>query len=244
MVISEETYRKIYNQLQGAGIIGRCEPYPYGVSSFFRYHCERKSNDPKIRRGYGFGSSVIETEAKFFAMAEAVERYCALNEKKEEYITGSYADLKPKAVNPLLFLSFTEKQLKSEDFERFRFDEDTVFNWIPAKSLFDNSEHLIPAQLVFAEYDCDIWQEPIIRFPTSTGAACGSTLENAILTGLREVIERDNYLINLWNGLSPSQINIFEIDSVKELLNEIKHKGIEVHCLDLSLDFIEARGYF
>ncbi len=240
MVISEESYSKIYNQLQTAGIIGRCEPYPYGVSSFYRYHCERKSNDPKIRRGYGFGSSKIETEAKFYAMAEAVERYCALNERKGEYIRGSYKDLKPKAVDPILFLGFTEKQLKSEDFEKFRFDENTVFNWIPVKSLFDNSEHLIPAQLVFAEYDYEKWKEPIIRFPTSTGAACGSSIENAILTGLREVIERDNYLINLWNGLSPSQIDLSRVDSIKKLLKEIKEKGIEVYCVDLSLDFIEV----
>ncbi len=239
MIISEETYSKIYNHLYAAGIIGKCEPYPYGVSSFYRYHCERKSSSPEIRRGYGFGSSINEIEAKFYAMAEAIERYCTLKEKKEEYIRGSYLDLKPNAVDPLLFLSFTDKQLKNAEFERFRFDENTIFNWIPVKSLFDDSEYLIPAQLIYANYDHDKWKEPVIRFPTSTGAACGSTVQNAITTGLREVIERDNYLINLWNGLAPSQINLSEIESVRELLNEIKQKGIEVYCLDLSLDFIE-----
>lgn len=239
MIISEETYSKIYNHLYAAGIIGKCEPYPYGVSSFYRYHCERKSSSPEVRRGYGFGSSINEIEAKFYAMAEAIERYCTLKEKKEEYIRGSYLDLKPNAVDPLLFLSFTDKQLKNAKFERFRFDENTIFNWIPVKSLFDDSEYLIPAQLIYANYDHDKWKEPVIRFPTSTGAACGSTVQNAITTGLREVIERDNYLINLWNGLAPSQINLSEIESVRELLNEIKQKGIEVYCLDLSLDFIE-----
>lgn len=239
MIISEETYSKIYNHLYAAGIIGKCEPYPYGVSSFYRYHCERKSSSPEIRRGYGFGSSINEIEAKFYAMAEAIERYCTLKEKKEEYIRGSYLDLKPNAVDPLLFLSFTDKQLKNAEFDRFRFDENTIFNWMPVKSLFDDSEYLMPAQLIYANYDHDKWEEPVIRFPTSTGAACGSTVQNAITTGLREVIERDNYLINLWNGLAPSQINLSEIESVRELLNEIKQKGIEVYCLDLSLDFIE-----
>lgn len=240
MVISEETYSKIYNHLQAAGIIGKCEPYPYGKSSFYRYHCERKSSSPEIRRGYGFGSSINETEAKFYAVAEAIERYCVLKENKEAYVRGSYADLKPKAIDPEIFLGFTQKQLQNIEFERFRFNENTIFNWLPVKSLFDNSEYLLPAQLIYADYDFDKWKEPIIRFPTSTGAACGSTLQNAITTGLREVIERDNYLINLWNGLSPSQINLSRIQSVQELLNEIKKKGIEVYCLDLSLDFIEV----
>lgn len=227
----------IYKSLSQNGIIGKCWRDTNYKSSLFHYICERKSSNPRIKEGHGFGTSDKESEAIIGAIGEAVERYYILDEREDLFIKGSYKDFKKNAVNIFEFQNFTEYQLSLEGYKQFRFDENSVFNWIKGRSLFDNSEILVPAQLVYAEYDAPDRNEPWVRLPISTGAACGPSIEFATYKGICEIIERDNYLINYLNKISPPIIELENIVEIDSILKEIKSKNLEIYCLDLTIDF-------
>lgn len=234
--LSEEKIENIHRKLQLQGILGDYWQNFSNMTSLYQYVCERKSLNPRIKAGYGFGTSENKNDAKIAALGEAVERYCILDEKENLFIKGSYKDFKKNAVNIFDFQNFTEYQLGLENYKQFIFDENSIFNWIKGKSLLDNSEILIPAQLVYAEYDAPGRNEPWIRLPISTGAACGTSMEFAIYKGICEIIERDNYLINYLNKISPPIIELENITEIDSILKEIKNKNLEIYCLDMTLD--------
>jgi ribosomal protein S12 methylthiotransferase accessory factor len=64
-------------------------------------------------------------------------------------------------------------------------------------------------------------QEPLIRFPISTGLATGRTKVEALLGGVLEVIERDAFMIMWMNTLSLPCIQIDSILTSNEVLAEL-----------------------
>jgi ribosomal protein S12 methylthiotransferase accessory factor len=230
--------KHIYNELKRRNVLGefRLLPVPEDEPSFYIYKCERKSPHPYIKSGYGYGTSNIKEQAFLAAVFEAIERYCILEENEEQYIKGSYNDFKGYAVDPFIFEAFSEEQLKKIEYKKFIFNHDTKFNWIKAKSLTDNKEVLVPAQLVYAEYHSDA-KEPLIRIPISTGASASLNYDDAIYRGICEIIERDNYMISYLNKIAPPILDLKLNPELNFISDEFTKKGVELYCLNVSLDF-------
>lgn len=234
-----KNFEKIYKELKKIGILGEYMPrlnFP-DEPQFFQYTCERKVELPHVKSGYGYGSGESKSEAITSAIAEAIEHFCILFERDEFFIKGSYVDFKGKAVNPHKFAVFSESQLKQKGFEKFCFDENSVFNWIKGYSVMQEKEVLVPAQLVYAAYDSVSRKEPIIRIPISTGAACGPSLDFAFYRGLCETIERDAYMITYLNKLDASLINIEEDEELVSFKKRIERYNLEIHFIETRLDF-------
>jgi ribosomal protein S12 methylthiotransferase accessory factor len=60
----------------------------------------------------------------------------------------------------------------------------------------------LPAQLVFMPWERRIGEEVRIGHATSSGLACAASLEEAVLTGLLELVERDAFMLVWHNRLS------------------------------------------
>ena len=72
------------------------------------------------------------------------------------------------------------------------FDQDTVVTWIKLQGLKSGQPFYYPASLVVL--DKQYIHEPLAIFPwSSNGLASGITFEDAVLSGLYEVIERDSF---------------------------------------------------
>lgn len=96
------------------------------------------------------------------------------------------------------------------------------------------SEMWVPASAVFHPYSSKL---DMMLFRTSTnGLASGNTLEEAILHGLLEVVERDSWSFTEYYRRVNGDIEIPGSGPVKDLVDKFTAKGIEVHLKDLTSD--------
>lgn len=230
---------KIYKNLKTKGILGEYGPrYTFpDEPQFFQYACERSPDSVKVRKGLGFGCSENEAEAFTAAVAEAVEHYCILYERDELFIHNSYDNLKTIAVNPFRFVTFSKEQLENNNYIKFRFTDKTSFNWLEGYSLTKKKKVLVPASLVYADYNYNKRKEPTIQLKNSTGAACGPSLEFALYRGICEIVERDAYMISFINNLPKEIVNLDNDNELSRFKRRIERYDLEVHVLSTRLDF-------
>lgn len=229
---------KIYRSLKAKGILGNYGPrYTFpDEPQFFQYACERSPRSIKVRKGLAFGCSERESEAFTAAVAEAVEHYCILYERDELFTHDSYSNLKRIAVDPFRFLAFSKDQLEKKDYSKFRFTHRTPLNWLEGYSLTKKKKVLVPASLVYANYNCRKRKDPSIQLKNSTGAACGPSLEFAIYRGICEIIERDAYMISFTNNLPKQIINLDSNLDLSKFKRRIERYDLEVYVLNTQLD--------
>lgn len=181
----------------GHGIYRAQDPATFAVgiisSDLSRFSAIRNSG----KAGGGGESLEIALAA---TLGEAVERYCMLFYDQRRTVFGTYRELQPWAVHP------DELRLHSrEQVEQWRarnpktrsayFDEDTSISWAWGWSLTARQPRLVPATLVFLEPSYREG-EKAIGVNASSGLAAGLSREQAILSGLYEVVERDAFTMS------------------------------------------------
>lgn len=95
----------------------------------------------------------------------------------------------------------------------------------------------MPAQLVYVPYSYQ-HDEPLLRFPISTGAATGVSLDDALYRGICEVVERDAFMITYLNKIVSPQVNLFSIKdkTIYDIANIFKRYKLELVILNLTTD--------
>jgi len=188
------------------------------------------------------GKGVTPEQAKASAVMEAVERYCGKYQGSEPEVEASFDEVKGIAVNPLDFF------IGVGEFESY--SSHKKINWVWGYSLADNKPVLVPSVLAFLAY----FNQKNARFPhyDSNGLAAGNCIEEAILHGLLEVLERDAAYIVELNGLCMPDLDINGVNDeiVKKVLFEIKEKKLGLYLKDFTNDlgipsigvFLESRG--
>ena len=182
---------------------------------------------------YTHGDSFDIEEAISKVVGEFLERYPLVIYRDKNFYQASLNDLKNKRILHLdidLLAGFSKEQ-KYKDF-RFQFDENSNFLWTKGRSLFTNKDVLIPAQLIFWNYNHahQGWREPILLESNTNGAGGHYSLNRAILSGFYELIQRDGLFIYWLNNQSPPQISIKNIDEqlLKDLLDECRRLDFEI----------------
>ena len=146
------------------------------------------------------GMHVFLDNARAAALGEAVERYSAAYAPIEATTLTTAAELGAAAVPPERFALFHARQLAWPRFPFVEFGADTRLRFVEGFALADGRPAFVPSQLVYLGGWFD--DEERIGLPTSSGLACGPTLEEAILAGLLELIERDAVMLVWKNALS------------------------------------------
>lgn len=149
---------------------------------------------------YTGGTSLSEEVARAAALGEALERYSGSFAPFDMTILASAAELGDQAVDPSRFALFHRSQLDLPGFPFVEFTRDTRLRFVEGFALTDGSPVFLPSQLTFMSG----WFEDEARvgLATSNGLACGPTVEEAILAGLYELIERDAVMLTWKNRLS------------------------------------------
>jgi ribosomal protein S12 methylthiotransferase accessory factor len=150
------------------------------------------------------GKGTTEIEAKVGALCEAVERYCGTFDGDELRVTDSYRRLGGAAIHPNACQLFHERQLDDRvrwnagcmAFHRVPepFDEDAPIDWTPVWSLLTGERKLLPTQLLYFNPGTKGGSKSV--HADSNGNAAGTSLEDAILHGFFELVERD--AVALW----------------------------------------------
>jgi ribosomal protein S12 methylthiotransferase accessory factor len=152
--------------------------------------------------GLGGGSGINRHAARAAALGEAVERYsAACLPQPEDLVFASANELGSEAVDPERFALYREDQYRHPSFPYERFTRSTSVSWVRGSSLLTGEPVFLPAQVVLLRAPVAL-DEPRICQATSNGLACHATLEEATLSGLFEVVERDAFMIAWMNRLS------------------------------------------
>lgn len=111
-------------------------------------------------------------------------------------------------------------------------DERPIF-WVRALRLSDGAEVAVPRDVAFYLPDQD---EQIVQ-DSSNGCACGGTVNEAVLYGLLEVVERDAFLISWYGGLQLEEINPNSIRTQhsRELMARMRLLGHRVRFFDATV---------
>jgi len=180
----------------------------------------------------GGGSGTTAREARARAIGEAVERYSACFADPDRLVVATARELGPTAVDPARFALFSATQYERPGFPYVPLTPDTELAWIDARSLPDGEPAWLPAQLVHL---APVRDEPPICRATSSGLACHTSSETAILTALLELLERDAFMIT-WNArLSWPRLEWAGNTVIEEFARTRLHPtGVHVHAIDLS----------
>jgi ribosomal protein S12 methylthiotransferase accessory factor len=151
-------------------------------------------------QGSSGGVGASRAEARAAAVGELLERYSA-SWTPPDSVIATAEELGPEAVAPESFALFAPEQYADPAFPFATFTRRTRLRWLRGFALPDGEPAWLPAQLVLlAQTLAD--GEPPLDDQSSSGLACGQTLEEAVLTGLFEVLERDAFLLAWLNRLS------------------------------------------
>ena len=170
--------------------------------------------------------------AEAIAMIEGLERlftldYCA----PERGVHGAYADLGAVALDPLSLPLYAEEQYADPDFPLQRYEPHARLRWIEGVSLADARRCLVPLDFVCST------SEPAIYHATSSGAACHSSLSQAIVNAVYETVERDAFMIAWLNRLALPRIELTPADADPHALRDtFRRLGFELALVDLTTD--------
>lgn len=179
---------------------------------------------------YG-GKGISKDHARASAMMEGFERYSAERQDGDEGIIKTVDEIStfenyinPKSLN--LSKEFEKKDINNINLE-----------WSEVHDLVSDEDYFIPTNAIFHPYIPDSNVESLFKSNTN-GLASGNVLEEAILHGIFEVIERDAWSIFELTHKNYSQINLDSIESeiVNETIEKFTSNGINIKLMDFTAD--------
>ena len=179
---------------------------------------------------YG-GKGISKDHARASAMMEGFERYSAERQNSDEVTTATLNEISELGdyVNP-------ESLNLPKDFRKENLDS-MKLEWSPAKDMISGKEYFIPTNAIYHPYihgnDC----ESLFKSNTN-GLASGNILEEAILHGIFEVIERDAWSIFELTHKNYAQISLDTIESniVNDTIEKFESQGIKIKLMDFTAD--------
>ncbi|HAX77656.1 MAG TPA: adenylate cyclase [Cyanobacteria bacterium UBA11372] len=197
-------------------------------------------------RGRSGGKGKTADQAKASGLCEAIERYSGTFQGDEIRIRASYQDLGDTAIHPHTCLNFSSKQYQNRHVWNAHclphqkipepFDTTRIIDWTPIWSLTDQTFKYLPTAYCYYGYprsqSPDCWAD-------SNGAAAGNNIEEAILQGFLELVERDSVCLWWYNCLQRPGVNLASFDDPYIQGLQEYYRTIErlIWVLDVTSDF-------
>jgi ribosomal protein S12 methylthiotransferase accessory factor len=149
-----------------------------------------------------------------------------------------------KAIMAQAFQIPEEERLAIEDCFPARSSIVTEFTpmaWETATNIQNGQEKLMPSDLIWMIPR--IKEQPLLYLQTgSNGLAGGGSLEDAILSGLYEILERDAWTLNQFIldncGCQPRRVPLISLpEPVEALVRKIENAKLKLHLFDCTNDY-------
>jgi ribosomal protein S12 methylthiotransferase accessory factor len=192
------------------------------------------------------GKGHTQIQAKTSALCETLERISALFRGSEPRLRASYDQVRDRAYHPNELLLYSERQYRERDiwnlleakshFVPKPFEESREIDWSPAWSLTHQDWKLVPTPYLYFGYLQEGQTDYCLG--DSNGMAAGNCLEEAVLQGLLEIVERDAVAIWWYNRLERPGLDLAAIKDpmVQQFLDAYAALGRRVWVLDLTVD--------
>jgi oxazoline/thiazoline synthase len=192
---------------------------------------------------FGKGSTAEQGEAS--ALMEAIERYSGIYQGDEIRIKRRFTDFPSgDAILPNDVLLFSDAQYRQQAAPTEpdemptpdHFDRSALIEWSPVWSLRDERFKYLPTGLLYFFYNDGSGTDHF--HADSNGCAAGNTLEEAIVQGFLELVERDSYAIWWYNRVQRPEVDLgqFEDSYVRDLKNQLAETGRRLWMLDITTD--------
>ena len=181
------------------------------------------------------GQSTSYASSRDLALLEGLERYAGTHRRhRAPVVTASFAELGDRALDPRSCGLYAPHTYAVDPMVG-PFDPERPIPWVEGWSLRDERPVLVPARLVY--YSAGTHGDNFV-FECSNGCATGSTLEEAVLFGLLELVERDAFLLGWYGNLPLTEIDLASVRGtrVREMVARAALHGYEVHAFDNRVD--------
>lgn len=187
----------------------------------------------------GAGSSSRRDIAETKAYCEALERYCNVIYNKNNVIVATQEELGDEAIPLSLFASGAPEEYTFSHYKNYFRPADPTqpMRWVQGYSLLSGTLKYVPLITVFLgspyEYPAEGFYSPI-----STGSAIAASYEQAIISGICEVVERDVIQITWLQELPLPRIDTQDIDDPDfwDRLERSERNGIEHYFYNGTFD--------
>jgi bacteriocin biosynthesis cyclodehydratase domain-containing protein len=234
------------------GVVSSLERIQADLPLNTNYHATHNFSGPsetvhELRAGlsggsFGKGSTAEQGEAS--ALMEAMERYSGIFQGDEIRAKRRFSDFPSgEAIPPNEVLLFSDAQLgqgsagmpasDEPDAMPALFDRSAKIEWSPVWSLRDACFKYLPTSLLYFFY-----RGAAAFAADSNGCAAGNTLEEAMVQGFLELVERDAYAIWWYNRLQRPELDLSQFDDpfVRDLQKRLREAGRRLWVLDVTSD--------
>jgi bacteriocin biosynthesis cyclodehydratase domain-containing protein len=238
-------YRKHVSPL--TGVVKRLERIEADLPMNTNFFAQHNFSAPamsvdQLRSGltggsFGKGSTAEQAEAS--ALMEAIERYSGIFQGDEIRMKRRFTDFAPgEAILANDVQLFSESQFAArhepagDDSHPIPepIDPTAKIEWSPAWSLRDQRFRYFPTGLMYFFYRD--------AHTDSNGCAAGNTLQEAIVQGFLELVERDAYAIWWYNRSQRSEVDLSEFDDsyIRDIKTQFTDAGRKLWVLDVTND--------
>jgi ribosomal protein S12 methylthiotransferase accessory factor len=229
------------------GVVKRLEPIEADLPMNTNFFAQHNFSAPamsvdQLRSGLSggsFGKGSTSEQAEASALMEAIERYSGIFQGDEIRIKRRFLDFAPgDAILANDVQLFSEAQFAARH-EPAQDDSHPVpdpidptakIEWSPAWSLRDQRFRYLPTGLMYFFYRD--------AHTDSNGCAAGNTLQEAIVQGFLELVERDAYAIWWYNRSQRSEVDLSEFDDsyIRDIKTQFTDAGRKLWVLDVTND--------
>ncbi|MFY9838947.1 MAG: TOMM precursor leader peptide-binding protein, partial [Xanthobacteraceae bacterium] len=225
------------------GVVSRLERVEADLPLNTNYYASHNFSAPaktvdELRSGlsggsFGKGSTAEQGEAS--ALMEAIERYSGIFQGDEIRLRRRFTDFPPgDAILPNDVQLFSDAQFRGERLATEGpeltptpppFDPSAEIEWSSVWSLRDERFKYLPTGLLYFFHTDSLVAGEI--HADSNGCAAGNTIEEAIVQGFLELVERDSYAIWWYNRLQRHELDLSQFDDsyIRDLKSQLAETG-------------------
>jgi bacteriocin biosynthesis cyclodehydratase domain-containing protein len=197
-------------------------------------------------RNMSSGKGVSDAQARASGLCEGLERYSGVFRGDEPRRRARLHDLGDAALHPNECMLFSDRQYRERETWNARkstynyvprpFDPETEVEWTPLWSLTRRQPRYLPTAFCYFNYPYT--EEEPFCLGCSNGNAAGNTLEEAILQGFFELVERDSVALWWYNRVRRPGVDLdsFADPYLDKLRAFLHQRGREMWVLDLTSD--------
>jgi len=201
------------------------------VSGYFRVRSKYAYHDM-----WWSGQSQSAASSERYGIFEGLERYAGQYPRaKQSSVNGSYAELQPDALDPASVGAYIPEFYASHADSYEPFDPDVPMPWVWGYNFTEQRPMLVPEQLVFY-----LDRRPEKKFvqECSSGCASGTSVDEALLHGMLELIERDAFLLCWYAGARLPEIDgsTCADEEIQFILDRVRKLGYRMRLFDMRVD--------
>jgi bacteriocin biosynthesis cyclodehydratase domain-containing protein len=197
-------------------------------------------------RNMSSGKGVSDVQARASGLCEGLERYSGVFRGDEPRRRARLRDLAEAALQPNDCMLFSEWQYRERDAWNARkstynyvprkFDPEAEIEWTPVWSLTRQASRYLPTSFCYFNYP--FTDQEAFCIACSNGNAAGNTLEEAILQGFFELVERDSVALWWYSRVRRPGVDLdsFADPYLVSLRDFLRRRHREMWAIDLTSD--------